>query len=70
MRAMDAFPIGALEDMRDTLYQKLEKGYDWIEAKLEQGEDTAEAEEHWTGLLKQYETVTEEIRKKIGESEA
>jgi hypothetical protein len=70
MRAMEAFPIADLEEMRDSLYAQLEKGYDWIEAKLEKGEDTAEAEEHWTGLLKQYEMVTEEIRKKLGEGES
>jgi hypothetical protein len=69
MRKMEGFPLSDLEEMRDSLYQNLEKGYTYIEQKLEKGEDTREAEDYWQELLKQYNMVTEEIRHKIGASD-
>lgn len=70
MRKLEGFPLRDLEEMRDSLYGDIEKGYDWIEGKETKGEDTQEAEVYWADLLRNYESVNEEIRHKIGEGES
>lgn len=70
MRKLEGFPLRDLEEMRDSLYRDLEKGYEWIDGKEIRGEDTREAEVYWEELLRNYESVNEEIRHKIGEGES
>lgn len=51
-----------ISDRRRALEDRLEDGYRRIEDALGQGSDVAAWEGFWIGLLRQYQTVYEELR--------
>jgi hypothetical protein len=50
-----------LEAHRDSLYKRLELGYERIERGLAQGEDVTTWEDFWVALLREYERVCAEL---------
>lgn len=46
---------------RDSLYQRLEVGYDKIERGLAEGRDMSSWEDFWADLLREYERVCDEL---------
>jgi hypothetical protein len=59
------FSLDELEDLRDDMFVKLDKGYQAIEEKVSKGEDTEEYEGFWKQLLASYEEVVENIRREL-----
>jgi hypothetical protein len=53
--------MSALETRRDTLYERLEKGYERISEGLDQGRDITKWEDLWLELLNEYEIVCNEL---------
>lgn len=54
-------PEVSLEVRRDTLYARLESGYNTIEQAARAGEDVTRWEEGWQRLLSEYEYVCDQI---------
>lgn len=50
-----------LEHRRQTLYQRLEDGYQRIEAAIREGQDVTRWEDFWVQLLEEYETVCDTL---------
>jgi hypothetical protein len=51
----------SLATYRDSLYERLELGYERIERGLATGEDMTTWEDFWVALLREYERVCEEL---------
>lgn len=51
-----------LAEHRDTLYRRLELGYERIARGLAEGKDVAAWEDFWVALLKEYEAVCDELQ--------
>ena len=47
----------------DTLFRRLEDGYQKIEVARAAGRDTAFLDEFWLSLLREYEAVCDELQK-------
>lgn len=54
--------MSALEERRDSLYQRLENGYQKIEQALGDGKDIIGLEDFWLTLLNEYERVCDELQ--------
>ena len=55
----------AREAHRDSLYQRLEQGYERIERGLADGSDVSTWEDFWVSLLHEYEQVCDEIQRDL-----
>ena len=55
----------ALEAHRDSLYQRLELGYERIERGLAEGEEVTTWEEFWVALLREYERVCDDLQRDL-----
>lgn len=55
----------ALEQTRDSLYHRLEQGYDRIEHGLTKGNDITTWEDFWVALLREYEQVCDELQRDL-----
>lgn len=55
----------AIEARRDTLYERLEQGYQRIETGLDQGEDVKTWEDLWLALMNEYEAVCEQLQRDL-----
>lgn len=53
--------MSVLEDRRDTLYQRLEDGYQKIGRALDEGRDITQWEDLWLTLLSEYERVCDQL---------
>lgn len=51
----------ALADHRDSLYARLEIGYERIAQGLESGQDVTSWEDFWIALLREYESVCDQL---------
>jgi hypothetical protein len=56
---------GALEAHRDSLYERLELGYERIERGLAAGEEVTTWEDFWVALLREYERVCDELQRDL-----
>lgn len=54
-----------LEKRRDELWDRLESGYQRIEAGLNEGRDVTTWEELWIALLNEYEQVCEQLQRDL-----
>ena len=54
-----------LEVRRDSLYQRLERGYTQIEQGLSSERDMTTWEDFWIALLHEYEQVCNELQRKL-----
>jgi hypothetical protein len=59
--SLDQMPAVSLEERRDTLYARLDSGFDKIEQAMQAGEDVTRWEHGWERLLREYEHVCEQI---------
>lgn len=50
-----------LQAHRDSLYERLELGYERIERGLAQGEEVTTWEDFWVALLREYDRVCEQL---------
>lgn len=55
----------ALEAHRDSLYHRLELGYERIEHGLAEGSDVTTWEGFWIALLREYEQVCDELQRDL-----
>ena len=55
----------ALETRRDTLYERLESGYQRIEYGLTDGRDITTWEDLWLTLLDEYEEVCDQLQRDL-----
>jgi hypothetical protein len=55
----------ALEARRDSLYRRLEIGYERIERGLAEGDNVATWEDLWVALLREYEGVCDELQRDL-----
>ena len=55
----------ALETRRDTLYERLESGYQRIEHGLTDGRDITTWEDLWLSLLNEYEEVCDQLQRDL-----
>jgi len=55
----------ALEEHRDSLYHRLEQGYERIERGLVEGNDVTTWEDFWVSLLREYERVCDELQRDL-----
>ena len=55
----------ALETRRDTLYERLESGYQRIEHGLTAGRDITTWEDLWLTLLDEYEEVCDQLQRDL-----
>ena len=55
----------ALETRRDTLYERLESGYQRIEHGLTDGRDVTTWEDLWLTLLNEYEEVCDQLQRDL-----
>lgn len=54
--------MSALEERRDALCERLEKGYERISEGLDQGRDITKWEDLWLTLFNEYEAVCDELQ--------
>lgn len=54
-----------LEKHRDSLYRRLELGYERIERGLAEGSDVTTWEDFWVALLREYEQVCDELQRDL-----
>jgi hypothetical protein len=54
-------PGMSLDERRDVLYQRLERGYETIENAALSGEEIARWEQGWLRLLREYEQICDMI---------
>jgi hypothetical protein len=54
--------VFSLEDRRDTLYARLERGFETIAQAEAEGKDVSGWEQAWVRLLREYEAVCDQIR--------
>ncbi|MEX2425728.1 MAG: hypothetical protein WD401_03100 [Thermomicrobiaceae bacterium] len=61
---VDQMPPMSLEQRRDTLYSRLDAGFDKIEQAQKSGLDVSRWEEGWQRLLTEYEEICDQIARR------
>ncbi len=59
----------ALADHRDSLYARLEIGYERIERGLREDQDVTTWEDFWVDLLREYERVCDALTEHVADGE-
>lgn len=61
--------MSVLVERRDRLYERLEDGYQKIDRALDEGRDVTALEDFWLALLKEYETVCDDLARSNREAQ-